>query len=137
MADLKENGFATGTPAYLRGIASNGNSIRVTKDSLQNFIGIYRSSHSLDSGQEIDLGNLGYGLYILSSSTIGISAIFVEGSYTLGYIGESKLDDAIYYGDINSGRNISFGRKEINGNFFLKNNHGSRLNINILRINPF
>ena len=45
--DIRENAMAGGTPARLRGLAANGNSISPTVEEVMNAIGIYTYSFTL------------------------------------------------------------------------------------------
>ena len=78
--DIRENAMAGGIPARLRGLAANGNSISPTLEEVMKAMGIYIFSLTLAVDEEKDLGNLGYGMYLVASSTVGASAIFVCGS---------------------------------------------------------
>lgn len=90
------------------------------------------NSQDMQSGQELDLGAGVYGLYLVSCTTIGRTGVFAVDatptSFIFGY-GNS-------YGDYSTGSSadIVFGRKELNGNIFIKNNSGRILNIRIKRI---
>lgn len=132
MADLKENEFATGTPTYLRGIASNGNGIRVTRNEAKKFVGIFYNEYSVEAKEEMDLGQLeyGYGLYVLFCPEIGLAATYVIASYPI------QSNNPSYFGDYisNPESSIVFGRKETNGNFFLKNNMNGTSTVRIIRI---
>lgn len=121
--DIKENQMNTGSPSYLRGIGSNGNSIIVSKEQALSFFNIYKIEATLQVGEEYDLGKLSYGMYILSCGAIGGCALFLAGSYKYGYIGECGINKGSQrFGELESGAEICFGRKETNGNLFLKNN---------------
>ena len=130
--DIRENAMAGGTPARLRGLAANGNSISPTVVEVMNAMGIYTYSFTLAEGEEKDLGDLGYGMYLVASSTVGASAIFVCGSFKeciASDVGQKEFCD---YADAT--KRIVFGRKETNGNFFIKNNGSYVLNIKIRKI---
>lgn len=131
MADLKENQMAKGTPRYLRGIDSNGNGIQVENEKVRNFIGMYRYVHILQIGEEKNLGNLGHGLFLLSCPETGRVA-----SYAIGSYGGTPSNDPKYFGDFgsNASAGLVFGRKETNGDFFLKNNREGVSNVRITRI---
>ena len=68
--DIKENAMSGGTPARLRGLAANGNSISPTLEEVMNAMGIYTYSFTLAAKEEKDLGDLGYGMYLLASPTM-------------------------------------------------------------------
>ncbi len=57
--DIQENAMGGGTPARLRGLAANGNSISPTLEEVMNAMGIYTYRFTLAAGEEKDLGNLG------------------------------------------------------------------------------
>ena len=57
--DIKENAMSGGTPARLRGLAANGNSISPTLEEVMNAMGIYTYSFTLAAKEEKDLGDLG------------------------------------------------------------------------------
>ena len=123
MADIKENQMSIATPSYLRGIGSNGNSIMVNKEKVLNFVNIYKFERTLQAGEECDMGKLSYGMYILSCGANGGCALFLTGSYKYGYVGECGISrGSERFGDLESDAEICFGRKETNGNLFLKNN---------------
>ena len=65
--DIRENTMSGGTPARLRGLAANGNSISPTLEEVMNAMGIYTYSFTLAAKEEKDLGDLGYGMYLLAS----------------------------------------------------------------------
>lgn len=131
MADKRENAMNTGAPSSLRGIASNGNSIKVTAEQTRNFIGIYKNVYTLQAGEEINLGDLGYALYLLSCPENGYVA-----SYTIGSYAGVQSNNPGKYGDYvnNTSANIVFGRKETNGDFFLKNNREGASTVRIVKI---
>ena len=131
MADKRENEMNTGAPSSLRGIARNGNSIRVTAEQARNFIGIYKNVHTLQAGEEINLGNLGYALFLLSCPETGYVACYTIGSYA-----GVQSNNPDRFGDYvnNTSAIIVFGRKETNGDFFLKNNRNGASVVRILRI---
>ena len=130
MADLKENQMKTGAPAYLRGVASNGDGLKVTVEQARSFFGVYKTGYSLQAGEELDLGQLGYGRYLLACPTTGFTAGYTIGSYPV------NSDNPILFGDYadNVNSQILFGRKETNGNFFLKNNSDKEKEVRILQI---
>ncbi len=68
--DIQENAMGGGTPARLRGLAANGNSISPTLEEVMNAMGIYTYRFTLAAGEEKDLGDLGYGMYLLASPTM-------------------------------------------------------------------
>lgn len=128
MADLKENEFSTGTPTYLRGIASNGNSINVSITQLLKALGIQRWTYEIDSGQEINLGGIGYGLFLVGSGDHGECATY--GIWSRGTIDSSYPK---YFGNFtnNTDAFVLFGRKETNGDYYLKNNGSTKITVRI------
>ena len=130
--DIRENAMAGGTPARLRGLAANGNSISPTLAEVMNAMGIYTYSFTLASNEEKDLGSLGYGLYIIASPEIGGSAIYISGSYEKCFVSDAGINSFCDYAD--GSKAIVFGRKETNGSFFIKNNRNEERNIRIKKI---
>ena len=130
--DIRENAMAGGTPARLRGLAANGNSISPTLEEVMNAIGIYTYSFTLASNEEKDLGNLGYGMYFLTSTALGISAAFICSSYPDSFISDGGKGRYCDYTD--GSKSIVFGRKELNGSFFIKNNQNEERDIRIKKI---
>ena len=74
--DIRENAMSGGTPARLRGLAANGNSISPTIQEVMNAMEIYIFNLTLAAGEEKDLGDLGYGMYLLASPNNAATAIF-------------------------------------------------------------
>ena len=87
--DIKENAMSGGTPARLRGLAANGNSISPTLEEVMNAMGIYTYSFTLAAKEEKDLGDLGYGMYLLASPNNAATAIFAFGSYSKGFVSDA------------------------------------------------
>lgn len=130
--DIKENAMSGGTPARLRGLAANGNSISPTIQEVMNAMGIYTYSFTLAAGEEKDLGNLGYGLYLVISPNIATTAIFSCGAYPSCFVSDAGGNN---YSDYTDGtKSVVFGRKTTNGNFFLKNNRSTETSIVLKRI---
>lgn len=121
-----------GTPARLRGIDANGNSITPTFTEVGNVMRIYAYSFELKSGEEQDIGISDYGMYMVASSTLGGSAIFICGSYKECFVSDGGRGVICDYTD--GTKSIVFGRKEGGGNFFIKNNSIYNVNIKIRRI---
>lgn len=130
--DIRENAMSGGTPARLRGLAANGNSISPTVKEVENAMGIYSYNLELNAGEEKDLGNLGYGIYMIISTTIGTSAIYICGSFKECFVSSGGRNDFSDYAD--GTKSVVFGRKETNGGFFIKNNLSYSINIAIRRI---
>ena len=116
--DIRENAMSGGTPARLRGLDANGNSISPTLTEVISAMGIHTHSFTLAAGEEKDLGNLGYGLYLVTSPDIAISAIFICGAYPNCFVSDGGYNAYCDYTD--GTKSVVFGRKELNGNFFIK-----------------
>lgn len=118
-----EAALQTGRPNFMRGISSKGDGLKVNKEQLLIFIGVRELYYSLQPGQEIEIQNPSYGLYILSCGELGCTALYLQSSYTRGYVAENGYSEqSKSFGDMDSGRDIEFGRRETNGIFYLKNN---------------
>ena len=130
--DIKENAMSGGTPTRLRGLAANGNSISPTLEEVMNAMGIYTYSFTLAAGEEKDLGNLGYGLYLVTSPNIAISAIFICGALSNSFVSDGGYNAYCDYTD--DTKSIVFGRKETNGNLFIKSNRKTEIYIILKRI---
>ncbi len=87
--DIRENAMSGGTPARLRGLAANGNSISPTIQEVMNAMEIYIFNLTLAAGEEKDLGDLGYGMYLLASPNNAATAIFAFGSYSKGFVSDA------------------------------------------------
>ena len=136
MADLKENQMKTGTPSYLRGVASNGDGLRVNKEMVRNFIGVYVYKYDLQPGEEIELGQLGYSAFILTNESSGSCALYISGSYPRCLVFESWNGSGNIFGDFVTGsdRRLIFGRKESNSSYILKNNSDLQTTVTIRRL---
>ena len=101
-----------------------------TPANLRNNIGLTSSIHTVASGEEKDLGEMGYGLYFVSCGTTGWAASYAIASFPVA------SSDPEHFGDFssNTNANILFGRKSSNGSFFLKNNSSSTYEVRIARI---
>lgn len=130
--DIRENAMAGGTPTRLRGLAANGDSISPTLGEVMNAMGIYTYSFTLASNEEKDLGNLGYGLYLVTSPDSATTAIFAFGAYSKGFVSDAGSNSYCDYTDGTKG--VVFGRKELNGNFFITNKYKNVISIKIKRI---
>ena len=133
--DIKENAMAGGTPTRLRGLAANGDSISPTLTEVMNAIGIYTYSFTLAASEEKDLGNLGYGLYLITSPENATTAIFSCGAYPICFVSDAGRNNYCYYTD--GTKDVVFGRKEVNGNFFITNRNKNKITIRIKRIGIF
>ena len=130
--DIKENAMSGGTPARLRGLAANGNSISPTLEEVMNAMGIYTYSFTLAAKEEKDLGDLGDGMYLLASPNNAATAIFAFGSYSKGFVSDAGSN---FYCDYTDGtKGVAFGRKTTNGSFFIKNNRSTETYIVLKRI---
>ena len=130
--DIRENAMSGGKPARLRGLAANGNSISPTLEEVMNAMGIYTYSFTLAADEEKDLGNTGYGLYLISSPENAVTAMFICGAYPACFVSDAGKNLYCDYTDETKG--VVFGRKEVNGNFFIKNRNKSERNIRIKKI---
>lgn len=130
--DIKENAMSGGTPVRLRGLAANGDSISPTLEEVMNAMGIYTYSFTLAANEEKDLGSLGYGLYLVTSPNIAISAIFICGALSKSFVSDGGSNIYCDYAD--GAKSVVFGRKETNGNFFIKNNRKTETYIILKRI---
>lgn len=133
--DIKENAMSGGTPVRLRGLAANGNSISPTLEEVMNAIGIYIFNLTLAVGEEKDLGDLGYGMYLLASPNNAATAIFAFGAYSKGFVSDAGSNSYCDYTD--GTKDVVFGRKTINGSFFIKNNRSTEISIVLKRIGTF
>ena len=130
--DIRENAMSGGTPTRLRGLDKNGNSISPTLEEVMNAMGIYTYSFTLAAKEEKDLGDLGYGMYLLASPNNAATAIFAFGSYSKGFVSDAGSN---FYCDYTDGtKGVVFGRKELNGNFFITNKYKNVISIKIKRI---
>lgn len=130
--DIKENAMSGGTPARLRGLAANGNSISPTLEEVMNAMGIYTYSFTLAAEEEKDLGNIGYGLYLISSPENATTAIFACGAYPICFVSDAGRNIYCDYTDGTKG--VVFGRKELNGNLFITNRNKNEITVRIKRI---
>ena len=118
--DIRENTMSGGTPARLRGLAANGNSISPTLEEVMNAMGIYTYSFTLAAKEEKDLGDLGYGMYLLASPNNAATAIYSVGAYQKCFVSDGGNNLFCDYTD--GTKSVVFGRKEINESFYIKNN---------------
>lgn len=130
--DIQENAMSGGAPARLRGLDANGNSISPTVVEVMKAMGIYIFNLTLAAGEEKDLGDLGYGMYLLASPNNAATAIFAFGSYSKGFVSDAGSN---FYCDYTDGtKGVAFGRKTTNGSFFIKNNRSTETDIVLKRI---
>lgn len=106
------------TPSYLLGVFAN-NGLKVTNKDASTFIKIQRWTYNIDSGQEINLGNIGYGLFLVGTGHSGQCAI-----YPIWSFGTVDSSNPTYFGNFtnNTDAQVLFGRKETNGDYYVKNN---------------
>ena len=133
--DIRENAMSGGTPARLRGLAANGNSISPTIQEVMNAMEIYIFNLTLAAGEEKDLGDLGYGMYLLASPNNAATAIYSVGAYQKCFVSDGGNNLFCDYTD--GTKSVVFGRKTTNGNFFLKNNRSTETSIVLKRIGTF
>ena len=133
--DIRENAMAGGTPARLRGLDANGNSISPTLEEVMNAMGIYTYSFTLAAKEEKDLGDLGYGMYLLASPNNAATAIYSVGAYQKCFVSDGGNNLFCDYTD--GTKSVVFGRKEENGSFFIKNNRSTETDIVLKRIGTF
>ena len=130
--DIRENAMGGGTPARLRGLDKNGNSISPTLEEVMNAMGIYTYSFTLAAKEEKDLGNLGTGVYFLTSPTASRTAIYSVGAYQKCFVSDAGSN---YYCDYTDGtKSVVFGRKTTNSSFFIKSNRKTETSIVLKRI---
>ena len=133
--DIREDAMSGGTPARLRGLAANGNSISPTLAEVMKAMEIYIFDFTLAAGEEKKLGDLGYGMYLLASPNNAATAIFAFGSYSKGFVSDGGNNLFCDYTD--GTKSVVFGRKTTNGNFFLKNNRSTETSIVLKRIGTY
>ncbi len=68
--DIQENAMAGGTPARLRGLDANGNSISPTLEEVMNAMGIYTKKWDSNKGDLLEI-NAPYSIFIIGESIIG------------------------------------------------------------------
>lgn len=68
--DIQENAMAGGTPARLRGLDANGNSISPTLEEVMNAMGIYTKKWDSNKGDLLEI-NAPYSIFIIGESVIG------------------------------------------------------------------
>ena len=133
--DIRENAMGGGTPTRLRGLDANGDSISPTLAEVMNAIGIYTYSFTLAANEEKDLGDLGYGMYLLASPNNAVTAIYSVGAYQKCFVSDGGNNLFCDYTD--GTKSVVFGRKTTNGNFFLKNNRSTETSIVLKRIGTY
>ena len=68
--DIREDAMSGGTPARLRGLAANGNSISPTVEEVMNAMGIYTKKWDSNKGDLLEI-NAPYSIFIIGESVIG------------------------------------------------------------------
>ena len=109
------------------------NSTNVVKNSLAELkerIGITVTSLDVDAGEEQNLGEMGYGLYFVSCANTGFGSTYAIASFPVQSSLPDKFGDFAY----NTESDVLFGRKETNGDFFVKNNSSSNKTVRIIRM---
>lgn len=93
---------------------------------------------SISPNQEVDLGAGIYGLYSVKDTDAGDAGFYKIGAFPSCFLHGKGTDDESAFGDYNStDRKIVFGRKETNGNLFIKNNKNISIDIVVIRIVKF
>ena len=92
---------------------------------------IGKKSYALESGQEIGTGFTGAGAYVIFNASAGRSALVVAGAIVLD-AAAILYNDADISHSLSASNKVCFNRKSTNGEFFLKNNYTSSLNLIII-----
>ena len=123
--------LSQGKPSYMLGVSAN-NGLKVTDKDASTFIKIQRWTYEIDSGQEINLGNIGYGLFLVGSGDHGECA-----TYGIWSRGTNDSSYPAYFGNFtnNTDAPVLFGRKKTNGDYYLKNNGSTKITVRITFIN--
>ena len=131
--DIRENAMSGGTPARLRGLAANGNSISPTVAEVMDVMGFKRYAYELIDGQEISLETADNGLYVVYISYYSYVALYIIGPYGRNSI---TTPDSNFFGSYveNTNLKILFGRKANEGVLYIKNNSGQKVIANIKKI---
>lgn len=95
MQDIRENAMSGGTPARLRGLAANGNSISPTVAEVMNAMPVAnmgrkgladicqgRTFYSLEPNEFIDIPILYYGIYMFVNETIDGISLLIQIAYS-------------------------------------------------------
>lgn len=93
--DIRENAMSGGTPARLRGLAANGNSISPTVAEVMNAMPVAnmerkglaercqgRTLYSLEPNEFIDIPVLYYGIYMFVNETIDGVSLLIQIAYS-------------------------------------------------------
>lgn len=90
---------------------------------------------TLAPGQEYDLGTASYGMYLMRSGNAGSTALYIIGAGPGGAI--VGYAESVFATDFNAANKIILGKKEINGNIFVKNTRDTELNVSIMQITNY
>ena len=131
------NAAQSGSVTSLIGLSSD-DVAKADKQSARNFIGVYNYEYELQPGQEVELGQLGYSIFLVCDTSSGAAGLYVFGSYQSGLVfsSDSFSLSVRHFGDYNTGsdRNIVFGRKSSNAPYTIKNNKNNASTIQIRRL---
>lgn len=131
------NAAQLGSVTSLIGLSSE-DVAKADKQSAKNFIGVYNYEYELQPGQEVELGQLGYAIFLICDTSSGTAGLYVFGSYQSGLVfsSDSPSLSSKHFGDYNTGsdRNIVFGRKSSNSTYTIKNNKDYTSTIQIRRL---
>lgn len=89
-------------------------------------------TYTLQPGEEVDTGFNNYGMYLVRSTSIGRTDLVFIGSSAIGQYTASGNESG-FTSDVSSNSGIFVGRKENNGNIFIKNNATASRNVQIKR----
>lgn len=102
--------------------------VQSSKEQLSNGVGItHYKQAKLTNGQEVDLGYLPHGLYIVRSVSASYCGLYVLGAYLPAYYPNPATDNN-RFGDFSGsyeGKEVQFGRKEVSGDVYLKSNRAN------------
>ena len=131
------NAAQLGSVTSLIGLSSE-DVAKADKQSAKNFIGVYNYEYELQPGQEVEIGQLGYAIFLVCDTSSGAAGLYVFGSYQSGLVfsSESPSLSSKHFGDYNTGsdRNIVFGRKSSNATYTIKSNKDYTSTIQIRRL---
>ena len=163
--DIRENAMAGGTPARLRGLAANGNSISPTLAEVVSAMPI--ATHSSKGIMSADqafylrettiiggvaggfphryklIGILNYDAYapfrvnISMGSYASTDRYLIDATLTYQKCFVSDGGNNLFCDYTDGTKSVVFGRKTTNGNFFLKNNRSTETSIVLKRIGTF
>lgn len=86
--DIKEDAMSGGTPARLRGLAANGNSISPTLEGVMSAMGIYAKKWNSNKGDSLEI-NAPYSIFIIGEAAFGghIMGVFANNITVLSKAG--------------------------------------------------